>query len=307
MASTGSEGFSDRSAPRGHGPAADTGQDKDYDRQRLLFCVAAVSPSHGFRKREVQEARNKDSFVELGMDSLSPWSKLKETLATIGEKVEGAVGVTPEHKAKVKADIAEFNTMVDELKATEGYKTSSVVLSKTIAQIQEKLVEASPEVKAKLSALLEELQAQLKKLQESERYQEVREGLSQNLNEIADSIGEAWVEGGGLTSEDLGYVSENLRNMQARLEDLKGTETAATLSKIIDELREKLKEASPEIKAKLEGGIARDQGEDESRNRETSPKIIDELREKLKEASPVIKAKLETEATLSKIIDELRE
>ena len=46
-------------------------------------------------------------------------------------------------------------------------------------------------------------------------------------------------------------VSENLRNMQARLEDLKGTETAATLSRIIDELRGKLKEASPWIKAKL--------------------------------------------------------
>ena len=184
--------------------------------------------------------------------------------------------MTPEHKAKVKADIAEFNTMVDELKATEGYKTSTVVLSKTIAQIQDKLVEASPEVKAKLSALLEELQAQLKKLQESERYQEVKEGLSQNLNEIADSIGEAWVEGGGLTSEDLGYVSENLRNMQARLEDLKGTETAATLSKIIDELREKLKEASPEIKAKLEAEIEKLQAwldklqaEDEARSKDS--------------------------------------
>ena len=46
-------------------------------------------------------------------------------------------------------------------------------------------------------------------------------------------------------------VSENLRNIQARLEDLKGTETAATLSRIIDELRGKLKEASPWIKAKL--------------------------------------------------------
>ena len=166
------------------------------------------------------------------------------------ERTNGTLGTFKEY-----IYITEFNTLVDELKAAEGYITSSVVLSKAIAQIQDKLVEASPEVKAKLSALLEELQAQLKKLQESERYQEVREGLSQNLNEIADSIGEAWVEGGGLTSEDLGYVSENLRNMQARLEDLKGTETAATLSKIIDELREKLKEASPEIKAKLEAEI----------------------------------------------------
>ena len=32
-------------------------------------------------------------------------------------------------------------------------------------------------------------------------------------------------------------VSESARNMQARLEILKGTETAATLSNIIDELR----------------------------------------------------------------------
>ena len=52
-------------------------------------------------------------------------------------------------------------------------------------------------------------------------------------------------------------------------------ETEATLCKIIDEPREQLKEASPEIQAKLETG-----------------KIIDQLRKKLREASPEIKADL---------------
>ena len=52
----------------------------------------------------------------------------------------------------------------------------------------------------------------------------------------------------------------------------RGERLEAQVSEILNELRKKLKEASPEIKAKLEGGIARDQGEDESRNRETSPK-----------------------------------
>ena len=45
---------------------------------------------------------------------------------------------------------------------------------------------------------------------------------------------------------------------------------------LIHEPREQLKEASPEIQAKLETG-----------------KIIDELRKKIKEASPEIKANLE--------------
>ena len=45
--------------------------------------------------------------------------------------------------------------------------------------------------------------------------------------------------------------------------------------KIIDELREKLQEASPAIKAKLETDA-------------TLSKIIDELREQFKEASPEI-------------------
>ena len=40
--------------------------------------------------------------------------------------------------------------------------------------------------------------------------------------------------------------------MQVSPEDIQDTETAATLSKVIDELREKLREASPEIKAKRE-------------------------------------------------------
>ena len=46
--------------------------------------------------------------------------------------------------------MAESNTMADELKATEGHNTTSVVLSNANAQIQDTLVEASPEVEAKL-------------------------------------------------------------------------------------------------------------------------------------------------------------
>ncbi len=52
-------------------------------------------------------------------------------------------------------------------------------------------------------------------------------------------------------------VSENLRNRKARHEDLKGAETAETISKVIDALREKSKEASPEIEAKLEAEVGR--------------------------------------------------
>ena len=43
--------------------------------------------------------------------------------------------------------------------------------------------------------------------------------------------------------------------MKALLEDLKGAATSATLSRIIDELREKLKEVSPWIRAKRGAGI----------------------------------------------------
>ena len=51
------------------------------------------------------EAPNQDPFVELDMESHSPWRKIKEGLTARGEKVESAVGVTPGSKAKVKADI----------------------------------------------------------------------------------------------------------------------------------------------------------------------------------------------------------
>ena len=50
--------------------------------------------------------------------------------------------------------------------------------------------------------------------------------------------------------------------MQARPEDLKGARAAATLSKIIDEPREKIQKASPKIKAKREA---------ESRNSRPGP------------------------------------
>ena len=69
----------------------------------------------------------------------------------------------------------------------------------------------------------------------------MREGLSHTIHEVVDSFEQA---------------SEDLQNIQAKLDDLTSTDgyknTEATLTKIIEELHEKLKETSPEIKAKLE-------------------------------------------------------
>ena len=47
-------------------------------------------------------------------------------------------------------------------------------------------------------------------------------------------------------------VSVHLHTMRAQLEDLRALKTAADLSEIIDKLREKLEEASPETKEQLE-------------------------------------------------------
>ena len=91
--------------------------------------------------------------------------------------------MTPENKAKVKADI-------EKIQATEEYKTSTHALAKAILKLEDKLVEVSPEIKSKLTATIADLKVQLKKLKASEGYHNVREGLSQTVHELAEKLEE---------------------------------------------------------------------------------------------------------------------